>query len=177
MKSVMYDDQLLQHESSLDLDEIQKYNEMKRKEREVLERKKQEKEEAEKPRTPRSAGSQGYTQYQWTSPGCKPSSPFVASERKKEALMEQSKPRPGTAEAEIEEIRSRLQSRSSPRVFSHQRASASRHSVRAQSQQSVYVPPAECLEPAAIRPPSHQSIKSQQSVIRSILSYKPQQNQ
>lgn len=54
------------------------------------------------PRTPRSAGSQGYTQYQWTSPGCKPSSPFIATEKKKEALIEQSKPRPGTAEAEIE---------------------------------------------------------------------------
>lgn len=50
IKSVMYDDQLLQHESSLDLDEIQKYNETKRKEREELERRKQEKEEAEKPR-------------------------------------------------------------------------------------------------------------------------------
>lgn len=176
MKSVMYDDQLLQHESSLELDEIQKYNETKKKEREELERKRQEKEEAEKPRTPRTAGSQGYTQYQWTSPGCKPSSPFIATEKKKEALIEQNKPRPGTAEAEIEEIRSRLQSRSSPRVFTHQRNTASRHSARPQPQQSVYIPPAECLEPAAIRPPSHQSIKSQQSVIRSILSYKPQQN-
>lgn len=54
------------------------------------------------PRTPRSASSQGYTQYQWTSPGYKPSSPFIATEKKKEALIEQSKPRPGTAEAEIE---------------------------------------------------------------------------
>lgn len=176
MKSPMYDDQLLQQESSLELDEIQKYNDIKRKEREEMEKKKREKEEAEKPRTPRTAGSQGYTQYQWTSPGCKPSSPFIATEKKKDALIEQSKPRPGTAEAEIEEIRSRLQSRSSPRVFLHQKPSASRHSARPQTQQSVYVPPAECLEPAAIRPPSHQSIKSQQSVIRSILSYKPQQN-
>lgn len=176
MKSPMYDDQLLQQESSLDLDEIQKYNDAKRKEREEMERKKREKEEAEKPRTPRTAGSQGYTQYQWTSPGCKPSSPFIATEKRKEAVIELNKPRPGTAEAEIEEIRSRLQSRSSPRVFTHQRASVSRHSARPQTQQSVYVPPAECLEPAAIRPPSHQSIKSQQSVIRSILSYKPQQN-
>ena len=74
------------------------------------------------------------------------------------------------------EIRSRLQSRSSPRVFSHQKPSASRHSARPQTQQSLYVPPAEVLEPAAVRPPSHQSITSQQSVIRSILSYKPQQN-
>ena len=55
------------------------------------------------PRTPRSAGSaQGYTQYEWTSPGSKPSSPFIALEKKKEALTERSKPRPGTAEAEIE---------------------------------------------------------------------------
>ena len=54
------------------------------------------------PRTPRTAGSQGYTQYQWTSPGCKPSSPFIATEKRKEAVIEQSKPRPGTAEAEIE---------------------------------------------------------------------------
>lgn len=178
MKSPMYDDQLLQQESSLDIEEIQKYNEAKRKEKEELEKKKkQEKEEAEKPRTPRSTeGSQGYSQYQWTSPGCKPSSPFIATEKKKEALIELSKPRPGTAEAEIEEIRSRLQSRSSPRVFSHQKPSASRHSARPQTQQSLYVPPAEVLEPAAVRPPSHQSIKSQQSVIRSILSYKPQQN-
>lgn len=177
MKSPMYDDQLLQQESSLDLDEIQKYNDTKKKEREEIERKKREKEEAEKPRTPRSAGSaQGYTQYEWTSPGSKPSSPFIALEKKKEALTERSKPRPGTAEAEIEEIRSRLQSRSSPRVFSHQRPSASRHSARPQTQQSVYVPPAECLEPVAIRPPSHQSIKSQQAVIKSILSYKPQQD-
>ena len=54
-------------------------------------------------RTPRSAGSaQGYTQYEWTSPGSKPSSPFIALEKKKEALTERSKPRPGTAEAEIE---------------------------------------------------------------------------
>ena len=54
-------------------------------------------------RTPRSTeGSQGYSQYQWTSPGCKPSSPFIATEKKKEALIELSKPRPGTAEAEIE---------------------------------------------------------------------------
>ena len=50
MKSPMYDDQLLQQEASLDLDEIQKYNDAKRKEREELERKKREKEEAEKPR-------------------------------------------------------------------------------------------------------------------------------
>ena len=55
------------------------------------------------PRTPRSAGSaQGYTQYEWTSPGSKPSSPFIALEKKKEALTERNKPRPGTAEAEIE---------------------------------------------------------------------------
>ena len=53
-------------------------------------------------RTPRTEGSQGYTQYQWTSPGCKPSSPFIATEKRKEAVIEQSKPRPGTAEAEIE---------------------------------------------------------------------------
>lgn len=176
MKSPMYDDQLLQQESSLDLVEIQKYNDAKRNEREEVERKKQQIEEAEKPRTPRTAGSQGYTQYQWTSPGCKPSSPFIALEKKKEVVIEPNKPRPGTAEAEIEEIRSRLQSRSSPRVFTHQKSPASRHSARPQTQQSVYVPPAECLEPVAIRPPSHQSIKSQQSVIRSILSYKPQQN-
>ena len=54
-------------------------------------------------RTPRSAGSQGqqYTQYEWTSPGNKPSSPFVAKE-KKAMLFEANKPRPGTAEAEIE---------------------------------------------------------------------------
>ena len=50
MKSPMYDDQLLQQESSLDLDEIQKYNNEKRKEREEMERKKREKEDAEKPR-------------------------------------------------------------------------------------------------------------------------------
>ena len=50
MKSPMYDDQLLQQESSLDLDEIQKYNDAKKKEREEIERKKREKEEAEKPR-------------------------------------------------------------------------------------------------------------------------------
>lgn len=51
MKSPMYDDQLLQQESSLDIEEIQKYNEAKRKEKEELEKKKQqEKEEAEKPR-------------------------------------------------------------------------------------------------------------------------------
>ena len=50
MTSPMYDDQLLQQEASLDLDEIQKYNDAKRKEREELERKKCEKEEAEKPR-------------------------------------------------------------------------------------------------------------------------------
>ena len=50
MKSPMYDDQLLQQESSLELDEIQKYNDTKRKEREEMERKKWEKEEAEKPR-------------------------------------------------------------------------------------------------------------------------------
>lgn len=177
MKSPMYDDQLLQQESSLDLEGIQKYNEAKKREKEEMERKKREKEDAEKPRTPCSAvGSQGYTQYQWTSPANKPSSPFIAMEKKKEAVIEFGKPRPGTAEAEIEEIRSRLQSRSSPRVFTHQRPSVSRHSARPQTQQSVYVPPAEVLEPAAIRPPSHQSIKSQQSVIRSILSYKPQQN-
>ena len=54
------------------------------------------------PRTPRTAGSQAYTQYQWTSPGCKPSSPFIATEKKKEVLIEANKPRPGTAEAEIE---------------------------------------------------------------------------
>lgn len=54
------------------------------------------------PRTPRTAGSQGYTQYQWTSPGCKPSSPFIALEKKKEVVIEPNKPRPGTAEAEIE---------------------------------------------------------------------------
>lgn len=50
MKSPMYDDQLLQQESSLDLVEIQKYNDAKRNEREEMERKKQEREEAEKPR-------------------------------------------------------------------------------------------------------------------------------
>ena len=54
-------------------------------------------------RTPCSAGgSQGYTQYQWTSPANKPSSPFIAMEKKKEAVIEFGKPRPGTAEAEIE---------------------------------------------------------------------------
>lgn len=178
MKSPMYDDQLLQQEASLDLEEIQKYNDAKRKEREEMERKKREKEEAEKPRTPHTADSQAqqFTQYEWTAPGNKPSSPFIAIEKKKEAPIEHNKPRPGTAEAEIEEIRSRLQSRSSPRVFAHQRPSVSRHSARPQTQQSLYVPPAECLENAARRPPSRQSIKSQQSVIRSILSYKPQQN-
>ena len=50
MKSPMYDDQLLQQESSLDLDEIKKYNDVKRKEREDIERKKREKEETEIPR-------------------------------------------------------------------------------------------------------------------------------
>ena len=46
----MYDDQLLQQESSLNLEEIQKYNDAKRKEREEMERRKWEREEAEKPR-------------------------------------------------------------------------------------------------------------------------------
>ncbi len=74
----------------------------------------------------------------------------------------------------ILEIRNKLESRCSPRVFSHQsRAPPSRHSSRAVSQQSVYVPPAQSLEAAAQRPPSHQSIKSQQSVLKSILEYKP----
>ena len=56
------------------------------------------------PRTPRTAGSQAqqFTQYEWTAPGNKPSSPFIAIEKKKEALIEHNKPRPGTAEAEIE---------------------------------------------------------------------------
>ena len=75
----------------------------------------------------------------------------------------------------ILEIRSKLESRCSPRVFSHQsRVPPSRHSSRAPSQQSVYVPPAQSLEAAAQRPPSHQSIKSQQSVLKSILEYKPE---
>ena len=50
MKSPMYDDQLLQQESSLDLEGIQKYNEAKKREKEEMERKKREKEDAEKPR-------------------------------------------------------------------------------------------------------------------------------
>ena len=75
----------------------------------------------------------------------------------------------------ILEIRSKLESRCSPRVFSHQsRVPPSRHSSRAPSQQSVYVPPAQSLEAVAQRPPSHQSIKSQQSVLKSILEYKPE---
>ena len=75
----------------------------------------------------------------------------------------------------ISEIRSKLESRCSPRVFSHQnRAPPSRHSSRAVAQQSVYVPPAQSLDATAQRPPSHQSIKSQQSVLKSILEYKPE---
>ncbi|EDO46545.1 predicted protein [Nematostella vectensis] len=178
VRSPVYEDQLLQQEASLDVDNIQKYNEAKKREMEEEQKLKAAREEgSEKPGTPRSGSNQGYTQYQWTSPGCKPSSPFVATEKKNALVLEQNRPRPGTAEAEIEEIRSRLQSRSSPRVFQHQsRASAARPVSRPQTQQSLYIPPTEALTQNAQRPPSHQSIKSQQSVIKSILSYKPQQN-
>lgn len=161
--SPMYDDQLLQHESSLDLDAINAYNEshgkkVKNEESSDPEEKQQEPlEELQKPRTP----SQNINKYEWTAVGCKPSSPF--------------KPRPGTTEAEIEEIRSKLESRCSPRVFSHQsRVPPSRHSSRAPAQQSVYIPPTQSMDAAAQRPPSHQSIKSQQCALKSILEYKPE---
>ena len=73
------------------------------------------------------------------------------------------------------EIRSKLESRCSPRVFSHQsRVSLSRHSPRPLTQQSVYIPPTNTMDAAAQRPPSHQSIKSQQSALKSILEYKPE---
>ena len=73
------------------------------------------------------------------------------------------------------EIRSKLESRCSARVFSHQsRAPPSRHSPRPATQQSIFIPPATSMDAAAQRPPSHQSIKSQQNALKSILEYKPE---
>ncbi|KXJ20984.1 Protein TBATA [Exaiptasia diaphana] len=173
IRSPTYEDQLLQQEASIDVDAIKQYNEVKKKEKDANEVEVKE----DPPKSPRANSQQSFTQYKWTSPGCKPSSPFIATEKKNGLVAESNKARPGTAEAEIEEIRSRLQSRSSPRVFAHQnRGVTSRPVSRPATQQSLYIPPTEALNQSAQRPPSHQSIKSQQSVIKSILSYKPQQN-
>ncbi|XP_028414681.1 uncharacterized protein LOC114544026 [Dendronephthya gigantea] len=165
VRSPIYEDQLLQHESTLDIDAIKEYNEKQGRKSKQLQDKdnigETQKtfavEELQKPRP----ASQNGVKSNWIASELKPSSPF--------------KPRPGTSDAQIEEIRSKLESRCSPRVFSHQnRVPPSRHSARAASQQSVYVPPTNSLDAAAQRPPSHQSIKSQQSVLKSILEYKPE---
>ena len=170
VRSPIYEDQLLQHESTLDIDAIREFNEAhgRRSKKSQDERQgtpsdegqRSTVEELQKPRTP-SAQNGAKSTNDWSASELKPSSPF--------------RPRPSTTDAQIEEIRSKLESRCSPRVFSHQsRVPPSRHSSRAPSQQSVYVPPAQSLEAVAQRPPSHQSIKSQQSVLKSILEYKPE---
>jgi len=112
-----YNDQLLQHESSVDYEEIKKYNEEWKKSEEKF-KKSQPKsilEKLEKETSERKG--QSYTDYEWSanSAANKPSTPFQ--------IFEKEKPKPGTAEAEIEEIRSKLASRSSLKVLGPQKSS------------------------------------------------------
>eukprot|EP00794_Sanderia_malayensis_P016915 gene16915-18621_t len=110
-----YGDQLLQHESSVEHDEIEKYNkEWRNVEAEM--RKEKPKSLLEKLNNRPDANSNSkssYDEYEWSANASnnKPSTPFK--------IMEKEKPRPGTAEAEIEEIRSKLASRGSVKVFDH----------------------------------------------------------
>ncbi|XP_046860080.1 uncharacterized protein LOC124453323 isoform X2 [Xenia sp. Carnegie-2017] len=164
--SPVYEDQLLQHESSLDLDAIKEYNKSRNVEIEI--NKEVQDEKLDSP----TRKEMSKTKRLGTSNSVKSKNEWIASELKPSSLF---KTKVDVSDSEIEEIRNKLESRCSPRVFSHQnRTLPSRHSSRGTSQQSVYVPPSQSLEAVAQRPPSHQSIKSQQSVLKSILEYKPE---